>query len=134
MKGQAAMETLLIVGAILVVISALMVSGQRSSEVSTALAAARTGADEAIAKLDAQYGCQMSVYDLSFNNGTVTITINALATVPSSAVGLIENEVRTEALKHIYQAATGTFTENAQPVVAKYYRYDVSVVVTRVSK
>ena len=132
MKGQAAMETLLIVGAVLVVISALMVAGQRSSEVSTALSAARTGADKAIAKLDAQYGCQMSVYDLSFNNGTITITINALSSVPPNAV--IENEVRTEALKHIYQAATGTFTENAQPYVAKYYRYDVSVVVTRVTK
>lgn len=132
MKGQAAMETLLIVGAILVVISALMVSGQRSNEVSTALSAARTGADEAIAKLDAQYGCQMSVYDLSFNSGTVTITVNALSAVPSSAV--IENEVRTEALKHIYQVVNGTFPENAQPVIARNYRYDVSVIVTRVSK
>ena len=109
-----------------------MASGQRSNEVSTALSAARTGADEAIAKLDAQYGCQMSVYDLSFNNGTVVITVNVLSSVPPNAV--IENEVRTEALDHIYQAVTGTSLGIAQPVDARYYRYDVSVVVTRVSK
>lgn len=133
MKGQAAAETLMVVAAILVMIASLMATGERSNEVSVALSAARAGADEAIVKLDTQYGCQMSVYDLSFkDNGTVTITISALSSVPSNAV--IENEVRTEALKHIYQVVTGTFSVIAQPVVAKYYRYDVSVVVTRVSK
>lgn len=131
-KGQAATETLLVVAVVLVMIAAFIVTGERSNELSTALSAARTGADEAIAKLDAQYGCQMSIDDLSFKNGTVAITISALSSVPSNAV--IENAVRTEALKHIYQVVHGNFPESAQPFDAKYYHYDVSVAVTRVSK
>jgi uncharacterized protein (UPF0333 family) len=132
MRGQAAVETMLIIGAILTVVSALMLVGQRSNEADSAMSAARTGANEAIAQLNMQYGCQISVDELTFNDGMISLSLTASNGGPSDSV--IRDGVRTEVLKYVYQAVNGVFPDNVQPVRTRNYIYDVSVAINRVSR
>jgi uncharacterized protein (UPF0333 family) len=132
MKGQAALETLLIIGAVLAVISALMLIGQRNNEANSAVAAARTGANKAIVELGMKYGCQINVDNLTFIDGTISLSLTTSNGGPSDTV--IVDAIRTEALKYVYQAINGTFPDSAQPVKTRNYTYDVSVIVNRVGK
>jgi len=132
MRGQAAVETMLIIGAVLTVVSVLMLVGQRSNEADSAMSAARTGANEAIAQLNMQYGCQISVDELTFNDGMISLSLTASNGGPSDSV--IRNGVRTEVLKYVYQAINGVFPDNVQPVRTRNYTYDVSVAINRVSR
>lgn len=132
MKGQAALETLLTIGAILTVISTLMVVGQRNNEVGSAISAASTGVNKAVAQLNMQYGCQISVDNLTFHDGIISINLTTYGGDPSDPV--IRDEVETEALKYVYQGINGVFPDSAQPVVTRNYTYDVSVTVNRVSR
>ena len=132
MRGQAAVETMLIIGAVLTVVSVLMLVGQRSNEADSAMSAARTGANEAIAQLNMQYGCQISVDELTFNDGMISLSLTASNGGPSDSV--IRNGVRTEVLKYVYQAINGVFPDNVQPVRTRNYTHDVSVAINRVSR
>jgi len=132
MKGQAAVETLLIIGAVLAAISTLMLVGQRSNEADSAMSAARTGANEAIAQLGMQYGCQISVDNLTFKDGMISLSLTASNGGPSDSV--IRDGVRTDVLKYVYQAINGVFPNDVQPIITRNYTYDVSVTVNRVSR
>lgn len=132
MKGQAAIEMLLILAVILTAVVAFLPAGQRSSEVSSVMSAARVGASKAIAELGMQYGCTIDITKLTFEGGNITIYLTASMGGPTDAT--ISDKVRDEALKHIYHAVKGTFPENAMPVTTGDYTYDVSVAVTRVVK
>lgn len=132
MRGQAATEVLLILAVILTAAIAFLPAGQRSNEVSSVMSAARVGASKAVTELSMQYGCSIDIAKLNFDGGNITIYLTASVGGPSDAT--ISDKVRSEALKHIYQAVNGGFPENAAPVSTQNYTYDVSVAITRVVK
>jgi hypothetical protein len=132
MKGQAALETFLIFGAVLAAVSALMFVGQRNNEAGSAMSAACTGADKAVAQLCMQYGCQINIDKLTFDDGMISLSLTTSYSGPSDFV--ISDGVRTEALKYVYQAINGVFPDNAQPVKTRNYTYDVLVTINRVSR
>jgi len=132
MRGQAAVEAMLILAAILAAVVAFLPAGQRSNEVSGVMSAARVGADKAITELSMQYGCAIDIAKLDFEGGNITIHLTTGISGPPDAT--ISDKVRSEALKYIYQAVSGGFPKNVGPVRTRNYTYDVSVAITRVVK
>jgi len=132
MRGQAAVEVMLILAAILAAVVAFLPAGQRGNEVSSVMSAARVGADKAITELSMQYGYAIDIAKLDFEGGNITIQLTTGIGGPPDAT--ISDKVRSEALKYIYQAVSGEFPENAGPVRTGDYTYDVSVAITRVVK
>ena len=119
MKGQSSAEMLILVGAILLVVAALVAMGGQSNESAVVLSAAHTGADNAIAALDAQYGCTIDIraIGLSANNVTIHLTVRG---GPPPDNQTIENAIR----------------DGAQELVNRTgYKYNMYVeVVERVTK
>jgi uncharacterized protein (UPF0333 family) len=132
MKGQAALETLFILGAVLAAVSALLLVGQRSNEAESVMSAARTGANKATTQLYMQYGYPIDIDKLTFSNGMILLSLTTHNNGPQNSV--IVDQVKTEVLKYVYQAINGIFPDNAQPVKTRYYTYDVSITINRVSK
>lgn len=132
MRGQAAVEAMMILAVILAAVVAFLPSGQRSNEVSSAMSAARVGADKAITELSMEYGCTIDLTKLNFDGGNITIYLTTCIGGPPDET--ISDKVRSEALKYIYQMVHGGFPRNAGPVKTQNYTYDVSVEITRVIK
>ncbi|KUO39750.1 MAG: hypothetical protein AVW06_00235 [Hadesarchaea archaeon DG-33-1] len=132
MKGQAAIEALLILAVILAAVAAFLPAGQRSNEVNSVMSAARVGANKAITELGMQYDRTIDITKLTFEGGNIAIYLTTSMGGPPDAT--ISDKVRDEALKHIYHAVRGIFPENARPVTTGNYTYDVSVALTKVVK
>lgn len=132
MRGQTAIEALLIFAVVLTAVAAFLPVGRRSNEVSTVMSAARVGASRAITELSTQYGCTIDIAALDFDSGNITIYLATSTGGPQDAT--ISDNVRKEALKYIYQAIYGIFPENAAPVRTQNYTYDIMVEITRVQK
>lgn len=111
-----------------------------SNESTAIMQAARDGTENAIAAIDADYGCSIDIEGLSLSAGT--ITINAIArNAPSENIGwdnfrdnIIKKNIRDGALRYIHNTVFGSFPITVAPVTTPYYTYDVSVVVRRVVK
>jgi glycine cleavage system regulatory protein len=132
MRGQAALESMIVLSVILAAVVALLPTGQRSNEVSSALSAARVGATKAITELNAQYGSSIGISKLNFDGGNIVIYLTASMGAPTDAV--ISERVRNEALKYIFNMVNGGFPANVGPVKTQNYTYDVSVEITRLVK
>ncbi len=133
MRGQASAEVLILVGAILAVVASLLYMGAGSNELSVVMAAARTGADDAIAALGAEHGCAIDIERVSFDAGMIKIRVAVRGGPPPDNRAISDN-IRAGALRFIQHAIGGTFPENPQPVKTGRYTYDVSVEVRRVTK
>jgi hypothetical protein len=118
MRGQASIEMLMIIAAVLAVLATLMARGQHSNEVSNAIAAARVGADEAIEALVLEYGVDIGVTEWDLDGDNVVLYLSVQGSPPPGD-STVENAVGEAALSRVRQVAGG---------------YDVSVIVERVTK
>ena len=140
MKGQTSAEMLILVGAILIAVASMLYLGLGSSEMSAVMQTARDGAENAIAAIDAEYGCSIDIEELGFDAGTITISVAVRDAPPASITwenfreNIVKKNIREEALKHIQNAIGGSFPATAGPVKTAYYTYDVTVEVRRVTK
>lgn len=140
MRGQSSAEMLILVGAILVAVASLLYLGTGSNESAVVMRAARDGAENAIAAIDADYGCSINIEELGFDAGTITISIAVRSAPPDNIAwdnfreNIIKKNVRDGALKHIQNAVGGSFPTTAGLVKTAYYTYDVAVEVRRVTK
>lgn len=132
MRGQAALESMIVLSVILAAVVAFLPTGQRSNEVSGAISAARVGATKALTELNIQYGSSIGITKLNFDGGNIVIYLTAGMGAPTDAV--ISEKVRTEALKYIFNMVNGGFPANVGPVKTQNYTYDVSVDITRLVK
>jgi hypothetical protein len=132
MRGQAAMESMIVLSVIIAAVVAFLPIGQRSNEVSGAVSAARVGATKAITGLNTQYGSSISITKLTFDGGNIVVYLTAGTGAPTDAV--ISEKVRDEALSYIFNMVNGGFPANAVPVKTQNYTYDVSVEITRLVK
>ena len=94
MRGQASIETLLILAAVLSATAGLVVLGQRDNERMNVEAVASAGVENAIAAISAENECSISVDRLYVSDDTVTVRLFVLGSVNPSA---IENEIETRA-------------------------------------
>lgn len=118
MRGQASVEMLMIVAAVLAVLATLMVRGVHSNEVSNAIAAARVGASEAIEALELEYGVDINITECDRDGDNVIICLSVQGSPPPDDI-TIKNSVGEAALSRVRQVGGG---------------YDVSVIVERVIK
>jgi len=132
-RGQSSAEMLILMGVVLMVVSLVFYQGAGGNEMATVMSAARTGAENAIAALDSEYGCAIDIEQVGFDAGTVTIYVNVRGGPPPDNQAILDN-IRANALKYIYQAVIGSFPESAEPVKTGYYTYDVNVGLRRVTK
>jgi len=116
MKGQASIETLLILVAVLSTVAALVIMGQRSNDITNAEAAARLGAENAIAALNMENGCMIDITWLGLRDDNITIQ---LAVMGPGDLTAIESEIENSAERYILQAG---------------YTYEVEVTAERVTK
>ena len=133
MRGQTSAEMMILMGVVLVVVSLVFYLGSEGNEMATVMSAARTGTENAIAALDSEYGCAIDIEQVGFDAGTVTIYVNVRGGPPPDNQAILDN-IRTNALKYIYQAVVGSFPESAEPVKTGYYTYNVNVGLRRVTK
>ncbi|MDI6884098.1 MAG: hypothetical protein QMD00_03015 [Hadesarchaea archaeon] len=135
MRGQSSAEMLILVGAILIAVASMLYLGTGGNESAVVMRAARDGAENVIAALDAKYGCSIDIQEVGSYAGTITITVTVR---DSPAVenfdNIIKDNIRTGALMHIQNAVGGSFPATAQPVKTAYGTYDVAVEVRRVTK
>jgi hypothetical protein len=135
MRGQTTAEMLILFGAILIVVASMLYSGTGANESAVAMRAARDGAENAIAALDAEYGCSADIAEVGFDAGTITITVSLR---DSPAVynfdNIMKESIRAGALKYIQNAVSGSFPVTAGPVKTSYATYDVAVDLRRVTK
>ncbi len=101
MRGQASIETLLILAAVLSTVAALVIMGQQSSEITNAEAAARLGAENAIAALNMENGCMIDITWLGLRDDAITIQ---LAVRGPGDLTAIEGEIGNSAEKYLLQA------------------------------
>jgi predicted cation transporter len=132
LRGQAALESMIVLSVILAAVVAFLPTGQRSNEVSGAISAARVGATKALTELNIQYGSSIGITKLNFDDGNVVIYLTAGMGEPTDAV--ISEKVRNEALNYIFNMVNGGFPANPGPVKTQNYTYDVSVEITRLIK
>jgi len=116
MRGQASIESLLILAAVLSTAAALVIMGQRSNEITNAEAAARLGAENAIAALNMENGCMIDLTWLGLRDDAITIQ---LAVRGPGDLTAIESEVENSAERHLLQVG---------------YTYEVEVTAERVTK
>ncbi len=135
MKGQSSAEMLILMGAILIVASSMLYLGIGNNELVVVVQAARDGAENAMAALDAEYGCSIDIDEVEFDAGMITIGV--LVRDPPALENfdnMVKDEVRTSALGYILNAVGSEFPATVGPVKTSYYTYDVTVEVVRVTK
>ncbi|KXA94789.1 hypothetical protein AKJ65_03425 [candidate division MSBL1 archaeon SCGC-AAA259E19] len=132
MKGQASVETFLILGAVLAVTAGLLYVGQKNSESINAISAARIGAENAITDLELEHELTINIREIERVDDNIEIDLNYWGEeIPRES---LEENVRIGALKFIHQAFKDEFPENAEPVSTHYHTFDVKVTAERVEK
>lgn len=131
---------LILVGAILITVTSLLYLGSGGNESAVVMQAARDGAENAIASVDAGYGCSIDIENLSFSTGTITISVAARNAPPDNISwsnfrdNTIKKNVRDAALKYMQNAVGGSFPTVAGPVKTSHATYDVTVNARQVTK
>lgn len=131
---------LILVAAILIAVASMSYLGIGSNESAVVMRAARDGAENAIAAIDAEYGSSIDIEEVGFDAGTITISV-AVRNAPPDNIdwddfrdNIIKENIIEGALKYIQNAVGGYFPVTAAPVQTAYYTYDVTVDVRRVTK
>lgn len=127
------------VGVILIAVTLILYLGTKANEMSAVMRAARDGAENAIADIDAEYMCEIVIEEVGFDAGSIKISV-AVRNPPPNITwenfkeNIIEPSIRDDALKHIHNAVAGFLPENADNVKTSYYTYGVEVDARRVTK
>ncbi|MEM2866248.1 MAG: hypothetical protein QW098_03810 [Candidatus Hadarchaeales archaeon] len=132
MRGQASLETLVLFAAILLAVSSLLYLGQGTNEGQVILASARDGAENALSRLQQEHGGEARVKEVKMGKGVVEIHVMTWGL--SCPENLLKEEVRGDALRFMWKAATGIFPSAVQPLLTSRGTYDVEVHVEVVSK
>lgn len=132
MRGQGTVEAMLILAAVLAVSAGLLYVGQRNSEPISALSAARTGAENAISRLELEHELTINIREIEWVNDNIEIELNYWGGEISREA--LEENVRIGALKFIHRAFKDKFPEIAEPVKTQYHTFDVTVSAERVKK
>ncbi len=135
MRGQTSFEMLILIGAILIAAASMLYLGLGSNESAVVMRAARDGAENAIAAMDAEYGCSIDIEEVGFDTGMITITVS-VRNVPAleNFDNMAKDNIRIGALKHIHNAVGGSFPTIAGAVKTAYHTYDVTVELRKVTK
>ncbi len=121
MRGQAGIEAMMIMAAVLVVLAVFFAAGVRDNEVNSMVAAARLGAQTAITDLGLQYGDDIDITNWRIDShDNIFIYLSVIGTPPPENNTIIF-EVRDEA-RHQVSLAGGAI------------KYDVAVTLERVTK
>jgi uncharacterized protein (UPF0333 family) len=142
MKGQAAPEMMILLAGVLISVTAMLYLGTTSNETVVATRAARDGAENAIAAIDASYGSSIDITSVSFEAGAAKIGISvAVRNAPPDNMtwgnfseNIVKYRIKVGALKFIRDAVGGGLTSENGPVTTGLYSYSVSVDVARVTK
>lgn len=126
------MEMLVLFAAILLAISSLLYLGQGTNEGQVILASARDGAENALSRLQQEYGGEARVKEVKMGKGRVEIHVMTWG--PSCPENLLKEEVRGDALRFMWKAVTGGFPSAVQPLPTSRGTYDVEVYVEVVSR
>lgn len=118
-KGQASIEALLILAAVLIAVASLQVMGRNTNETTNAVAAARKGVNNAITELAVEYGDDISIDTWDMNGDNLIFHLFVQGNPPPSDA-LIENTTENSALNQLEQTVGGD--------------YGVTVVIERVTK
>lgn len=132
MKGQASLEILLITIGVLTVSAGFFFYGQSNQEPHLAKTAAKTGIENSINKIEFKKSANINIKNLNINGDEIKTTLVFWGA--NISISSLEENVRKEALKHIYHALHGTYPETAQPVSTQYHIYDVTVNAKKVKK
>lgn len=127
MRGQASLETLVLFAAILLAVSSLLYLGQGTNEDRVILASARDGAENALFRLQRDYGGSARLAEVRMEKGRVRVSVMTWGlTCPEN---LVKEEVRGDALRFMWKAVTGGFPSVVQPLRTSRGTYDVEVLV-----
>ena len=133
MKGQASLEAIFILASVLLIATGFIVQGQGSSNSVNAVSAAQTGAENAINTLEMENDVKLEIKKLSITKkDEIRISIKFWSGNLSNSY--IEQHVREDALKYLYQAFNGDFPRNADPVSTSNHNFDVNVKAERVGR
>lgn len=83
-RGQASIEALLILAAVLIAVASLQLMGESSSETTNAIAAVGRGVQSATAELAVQYGVEISISDWDLNGENIVFYLNVQGNPPPS--------------------------------------------------
>jgi len=131
-RGQASLETLILFAAILLAVSSLLYLGQGSNEGQVLLSSARDGAENALHRLQEEYGGAARVGEVRMVRGTVKISVMVWGL--SCPENVVREEVRGDALRFMWRALTGKFPSTVQEVRTPRGTYGVEVEVEEVSR
>lgn len=118
-RGQASVETLLLLAAILVIAASLQFMGRSSNEGTVALSAARAGAENALNKLALENGVEMNISNWRFKGDNIFLQISVYGSPPPDNQK-IKSAVEESAKTHIRRSVGSD--------------YDVTVNIERVKK
>ncbi len=131
MKGQASVELLVLVGAILVSIASMLYLGMASNEQTVVAQAARDGIENAALALQLEYGCELSATHVGVSHGDITMSIKIRNAPPQGFTwenfrdNVVKPLLREQVLRFVGYALSGNFPEAVGPVSGRYYTYDV---------
>lgn len=140
MRGQSSAELLILVGGILLITTFMLSLGLRTSESTLAIQVARDGAENAISRMNANYGCSIDIDNLAFDSGTITISVAVRNAPPDNLTwsyfseNIIKKYIREAALKLIQNAVSGRAPSVTTPVKTAHYTYEVVVNTRQVTK
>ncbi len=125
MKGQASIEALLILAAVLAVASGFLYQGIESSNSINTLEASRNGAENAISRIQIENEIALRINGISRQNENITIIIDNWGGTPPKDT---EEQVREDALEFLYQAYYGNFPEtDIDNVSTPHHNYTINV-------
>ncbi len=132
MKGQASIEAIFILAAVLLIASGFVIQGQQSGNPVNAASAAKTGAENAINNLEMKHDVEITISEVDLTDDEINIKINFWGGELSEAS--IEENIRTDSLKYVYQAFKGDFPKDPNPVSTSHHNFTVTVEAERVKK
>lgn len=131
MKGQASVEALLILAAILAVSSGLIYHGLDSSNAINGISAARTGAENAISRLELKYDISIQISGLNVKGDSIEFSLEYWG--EPNLKTTIKNEVEEDSLEFLHQAFKNNFPNKPiSSVKTQHHNFKVSATVSRV--
>ncbi|MEM2204697.1 MAG: hypothetical protein QXF66_03890 [Candidatus Hadarchaeales archaeon] len=125
MKGQVSLEALVLFATILLILSSLLYLGEGTNETQLILASARDGTENALSRLQWEYGGTGRIREVKMVKGTVKISVMVWGM--NCPENLVKEEVRRDALGFMWKAVGGVFPSLTQPLRTSRGTYDVEV-------
>lgn len=126
------METLVLFASILLALSSLLYLGEGANETQLILASARNGAENALSRLQWQYGGAARLKEVKIARGKVKISVVVWGL--NCPEGLVKEEVRNDALAFMWRVVGRASPSPVQPLQTSRGVYDVEVSVEVVKR